>query len=72
MNLASFKVGMDSKSRVENSDDTHQNHKAGGKEIHDELQRVLEMKGPDQGLDSEYKKKKREKTEQDHFHPADV
>jgi hypothetical protein len=56
-NPARFKTGMNLKRRIENSDDTHQNHETGGKEIHDELQRVLEMKGPDQGLDTEYEKK---------------
>jgi hypothetical protein len=67
MNLARFKVGTDLKSRVDHSDHAHQNHETGGKEIHDELQGILEMKCADQGLDAEYEKKERKKAEQDHF-----
>jgi hypothetical protein len=72
INPAHFKMGMNLKYRVENSDDTYQNHETGGKEIHDELQRVLEMKGADQGLDAKYEKKDRKKEDQDHFPPPEV
>jgi hypothetical protein len=72
INLACFKMGMNLEHRVEDSNDTHQNHETGGKEIHDEFQRVLEMKGADQGLGAEYEKKKRKKTNQDHFPPPEA
>jgi hypothetical protein len=58
---ARFKMSMNLKRRVENSDETYQNHETGGKKIHNELQRILEMKGADQGLDAEYEKKERKK-----------
>ena len=57
INLDRFEVGLNLKNRVENSDNTHKNHEACGKKIHDELQGVLEMKGPDHGLDPEQEKK---------------
>jgi hypothetical protein len=72
INPARFKMGMNRKRWVEKSDDTHQNHETGGKEIHDEFQRVLEMKGADQGLDAKYEKKERKKADQDHFPPPEA
>jgi hypothetical protein len=58
INPARFKMGMHLKHRIQNSDETHQNHKAGGEKIHNELQWIFEMKGTDQGLDAKYEKKK--------------
>jgi hypothetical protein len=72
INPARFKMGMNLKRRVENSDETHQNHETGGEKIHNELQRILEMKGADQGLDAEYEKKERKKADQDHFPPPEA
>jgi hypothetical protein len=47
------KMCMNLKSRIEDSDDTHQNHQTGGKKIHDEFQWVCEMKRTDHVLDAE-------------------
>jgi hypothetical protein len=72
IDLAGFQTGMNPKSRVEHSNETYQNHEAGGEKIHDEFQRVLEMKGPNEGFDAQYKKKKRQKAGQDHFPPPEA
>jgi hypothetical protein len=58
INPARFKMGMNLKHRIQNSDETHQNHKTRGEKIHNELQRILKMKGTDQSLDAKYEKKK--------------
>ncbi|MCX5822415.1 MAG: hypothetical protein NTY86_02615 [Deltaproteobacteria bacterium] len=63
---------MNLKSRIEDSDNTYQNHQAGGKKVHDKFQRVCEMKRTDQGLDAEDEKKKRKKSDQDHFPPPEA
>jgi len=60
------------KSRIEDSDDTYQNHQTGGEKIHDEFQWVSEMKRADQVLDAEDEKKKRKKGDQDHFPPPEA
>ncbi|MCX5837582.1 MAG: hypothetical protein NTW71_03565 [Deltaproteobacteria bacterium] len=72
INPACFKMGMNLKYRVENSDETHQNNKTGREKIHNELQRILEMKGADHGLDAEYEKKDRKKADQNYFSPPDA
>lgn len=51
-----FKVGVDLKNRIEDSDNAHKNHETCGKEIHDELQGILEMKSSYQGFYAEYEK----------------
>lgn len=58
MTLDRFTIGMELKSRVEQSGNTHQNHEVCGKEIHDELQGIPEVKSPNQGFDAVYEKKK--------------
>jgi len=72
MILSQRKMCVDLKSRIEDSDDTHQNHQTGGKKIHDEFQRVCEMKGADQVPDAEEKKKERKNSDQDHFAPPEA
>jgi hypothetical protein len=69
MILPQRKMCVNLKSRIEDSDDTHQNHQTSGKKIHDEFQRVCKMKGADQIPDAEDEKKKRKKSDQDHFSP---
>jgi hypothetical protein len=48
---------MDLESGIEDTDEAHQDHKARGKEVHDELKGVIEVKCTYQGFDAENKKK---------------
>jgi hypothetical protein len=66
------KMCMNLKSRIEDSDDTHQNHQTSGKKIHDEFQWICEMKGADQVLNAEEEKKERQKSDQNHFPPPEA
>jgi hypothetical protein len=63
---------MNLKSRIEDSDNAHQNHQTGGKKTDDEFQWVFEMKRTDHVLDPEDEKKKRKKGDQDHFPPPEA
>ncbi|MBU4370784.1 MAG: hypothetical protein KKH02_10535 [Proteobacteria bacterium] len=63
---------MNLKNRIEDSDDTHQNHQTGGKKIHDEFQWVYKMKRTNQVFDAEDEKKKRKKSYQDYFSPPEA
>ena len=60
---------MNLENRVEYADQTHQNHQAGGKKIEDEIEGIFQMKGADQVFYAKYKKKKREKKNQEHLPP---
>ncbi|MBU1744665.1 MAG: hypothetical protein KJ649_07210 [Proteobacteria bacterium] len=63
---------MNLKNRIEDSDDTHQNHQTGGKKIHDEFQWVYKMKRTNQVPDTKEEKKERKKGDQDHFSPPEA
>ncbi len=51
---------MNLESRVDETDDADQDHEARGKKVHDEFKGIIEMKGTDQGLNTENKKKNRD------------
>lgn len=72
MILLQRKACVNLKSRIEDSDDTHQNHQTGRKKRDDEFQRVCEMKGAEKVPDAEEEKKKGKNGNQDHFTPPEA
>ncbi|MEI7671805.1 MAG: hypothetical protein WCK00_06800 [Deltaproteobacteria bacterium] len=63
---------MNLKSGIEDSDDTEQNHQAGGKKIHYKFQWICKLKGANQVSNAEKEKKKRERSNQNHFSPPEA
>lgn len=50
---------MDLDSWVDNADEAYKHHETRGKEIYDEFQGILKIKGANERLDTKYEKKKR-------------
>ncbi|MBU4121334.1 MAG: hypothetical protein KKA48_07255 [Proteobacteria bacterium] len=56
IDLPGFKPGADLKSGIDNADEANQNDETRREEIHDEFNRVVKVKCPDDGLYAEYEK----------------
>jgi len=54
---------------IDNANEADQDYKTCGKKVHDELKRIFHLKSPNQGFDSEKKKKNRKETNDDNFAP---
>jgi hypothetical protein len=54
IDLSGFIPGANLKSGIDNADEANQNDETRRKEIHDEFNRVVKMKSPDDGLYAEY------------------
>ena len=55
--LRGFERSMDLDNWVDNTHDAHQHHETPRKEVDDEYQGILKVKGADERLNTDYKKK---------------
>jgi hypothetical protein len=60
---------MDLQDGIDDSHETHEDHKARGEEVHDEFQGIFKLEGTNKRLETEDKKKNREKGNEDILDP---
>ncbi len=63
--LSEFEKGVEPERWVDDPDDAYQYHETRGKEVDDEFQGVLQIKGPDKCLNTEHEKKNGDQRDQD-------